>query len=214
MPPLTFALGRIDETTYELRLEERKKYRARPKGSPDGEGHWRLQCPAAGIGPTARCPLKPDSQRTRKMVKVTIRPTADVSANPPTCCTQQSITMAPERGAKFHQELPYGTQEWHDHFSTLRNAIEGMNGYVKDGAHEALGEPLRRRMRGRAAQSVLVAFLLFAANLRKIVAFLQQEAAIEKGNVRRLPRRRTTRSLDEFRPPSRTPEAPDRSPPD
>jgi len=38
-----------------------------------------------------------------------------------------------------------------------------MNGFVKDGAHEALGDPQRRRIRGVVAQSVLVAFLLLAA---------------------------------------------------
>jgi hypothetical protein len=49
-----------------------------------------------------------------------------------------------------------------------------------------------------------VAFLLFAANLRKIEVFLQAEAAIAAGSVRRLPRRRKTKSLQNWLPESGT----------
>ena len=47
-----------------------------------------------------------------------------------------------------------------------------MNGFIKDGAREAVDDPERRRIRGVAAQSVLVAFQLLAANIRKIDQFL------------------------------------------
>ena len=43
-----------------------------------------------------------------------------------------------------------------------------MNGFIKDGAREAIDDAERRRIRGVAAQSVLVAFQLLAANIRKI----------------------------------------------
>jgi hypothetical protein len=36
----------------------------------------------------------------------------------------------------------------------LRNTIEGLNGYAKDPAHQALAQPARRRVRGIAAQSI------------------------------------------------------------
>jgi hypothetical protein len=122
--------------------------------------------------------------------------------------------VSPLQGAKFQQELAYGTEEWHRPYSTLRNSIEGMNGYVKDGAQEALADPTRRRIRGVAAQSMFVALLLFAANVRKIDAFLQQEAAIETGSVRRLRPRRRTQSVEDFRPSSGTPQPPDCPGPD
>jgi hypothetical protein len=144
--------------------------------------------------------------RTPKAVHLRIQPKPDVEANPPNSCVQQSVTVAPEGGAKFHQELPYGSAEWHAAYSTLRNGIEGMNGYVKDGAHEALTDPSRRRIHGVAAQSIFAAFILFAANLRKIEAFVRTEESIEAG-VRIRPRgRRTTRSLQNWQPSTSAPE--------
>jgi hypothetical protein len=121
------------------------------------------------------------------------------------------VTIPPDAGAKFHQDLLFGSPEWHSVYSTLRNSIEGFNGYVKDGAHEALDDPERRRLRGIAAQSVLVAFLLLGANLRKINAFLREARAVEAGTVRRLPRRRQSKPLDTWRPAAATghPRSPD-----
>ena len=65
------------------------------------------------------------------------------------------------------------SEDWARTYATYRNTIEGLNGYVKDPADEALVEPGRRRVRGIAAQSIFVALLLMAANFRKIAAFRQ-----------------------------------------
>jgi hypothetical protein len=51
-----------------------------------------------------------------------------------------------------------------------------------------------------AAQSVLVAFLLCAANLRKIDAYMAEEEAAASGSLRRLPPRRISRSIEQFLP--------------
>jgi hypothetical protein len=51
-----------------------------------------------------------------------------------------------------------------------------------------------------AAQSVFVALLFCAANLRKIDSFLVRAAAEAAGTFRRRPRRRRTRALDEWLP--------------
>jgi hypothetical protein len=74
----------------------------------------------------------------------------------------------------------------------LRNTIEGLNGFVKDPAHEALAQPARRRIRGIAAQSLFCALLLMAANLRKIRAWRALTAQDKTSVARRARRRRTS----------------------
>src|SRR5580700_944055 len=95
---------------------------------------------------------RPSSRAARGRLRVNVR--REVDQHPPSICSQQSITLPPEAGAKFAQDLLYGSDEWHATYATLRNSIEGFNGYVKDGAREALDDPERRRVRGVAAQSV------------------------------------------------------------
>jgi hypothetical protein len=70
-------------------------------------------------------------------------------------------------------------------YATARNTIEGFNGFIKDGVHEALADPMRRRMRGRAAQHLLTALLVMAANVRKIRAFMEGLKATPKEKQRK-----------------------------
>jgi hypothetical protein len=108
----------------------------------------------------------------------------------------------PEAGVKFRQALLFGSAEWHATYNLLRNTNEGMNGYLKDPAHEALDQPGRRRVHGVAAQSVLTALLLMAANVRKIRAFLVMAGVGRKGIQRRRRRRRLSKSIETWRPAS------------
>jgi hypothetical protein len=71
---------------------------------------------------------------------------------------------------------------------------------VKDAAHEALGQPGRRRVRGIAAQSLFVGLLLMAANFRKIAAYRNLVAEGEGPNVAERARRPRI-SITEYRPP-------------
>jgi hypothetical protein len=148
------------------------------------------------------------SVRPSTQGRLRIPVTAAVTDHPPPICTQQSVTVPPEAGAKFAQPLLYGSDEWQAAYATLRSTNEGMNGFLKDGAREALGDPQRRRIRGVAAQSVFVALLLCAANLRKIDRFLIQAAAEAAGTVRRRTRRRRTRAIDEWLPEQPPPTTP------
>ncbi len=193
--------GRIDDETYRKRIEARRAYEARPNGNPDAEGHQRLLCPAAQGAPTARCELKPKTDVADPNVqRVRIRPSSEIKSHPPRCCEQESVTVPPQAGAKFSQPIPFGTPEHREVYGTLRNAVEGMNGFLKDSAFEGIGDPQRRRVRGVAAQSVLVAFQILAGNLRKIDSFLKKVSNTETAQkVRRRPRRRrrTTEPLQE-----------------
>jgi hypothetical protein len=175
--------GRIDLKTYKARIQERVAYRMRTKQLPiDGVGE-RLTCPAAGPAPLVKCANKPDSEKPRPTrqanhrhvtdARLRILPPADISGdNKPRVCGQGSIAVSPLDGAKVRQSLPYGSDQHTDLYNTLRQSQEGMHGFAKDEAHEALAAPGRRRVRGKAAQSVFAAFLLAAASIRKIRTFL------------------------------------------
>ena len=102
--------------------------------------------------------------------------------------------------AKLRQDLFFESAEWNARYHTLRATIEGMNGYLKDGAREALDDSQRRRIRGVAAQSVFVALLVFAANYRKIVEFMRLVG--DDAGARRRPRRRISRPISDWYPES------------
>ena len=146
-----------------------------------------------------RCPLKPASTTRDNRGRLHIAVGPELAANPPRSCTQQSVTLPPEAGAKFRQELLFGSPQWKTAYNSLRNTNEGMNGYLKDPANEALDDPGRRRIHGVAAQSVLVAFLVVAANVRKIRTFMSWHPGTLP---RRRARRRTTKPVSAWRPPS------------
>ncbi len=113
--------------------------------------------------------------------------------------------MPPEAGSKFRQELLFGSPEWQTAYNSIRNTNEGMNGYIKDPAHEALDDPGRRRIHGVAAQSLQVAFLVLAANVRKIRTFMATRGAPTPTGAKRPRRRRRRRTepLTAWRPPVR-----------
>ena len=189
---------RIEKKVWEERIKARLDYQLRPNGRPDPEGHVRQLCPASHAAPTARCDLKPRSINTSTAGGTRIHLTPILKTNPPTICRQQSLTFPPEHGAKLLQVLPYGGPEWQRTYAITRNAVEGMNGFIKDGAAGSAADPERRRIRGLAAQTFFVALLAFAANLRKIQALGLPDAPPKKTGGRR--RRRTTASLSDWRP--------------
>ena len=145
-----------------------RPYQLKRKDGPDTDGYQRLSCPALGRHPGLICPLRarPRCHRATGAPR-SLQPPPE----PPRICRQTAITIAPDIGARYRQDLPYGSPAWHQTYATLRNTIEGLNGYVKDPAHEALAQPGRRRVRGIAAQSLFTALLLMAANIRKIRAW-------------------------------------------
>ena len=127
-------------------------------------------------------------------------PVISPPTSPPKLCCQSAITIGPDVGARFRQDLAFGSEEWAATYAAYRNSVEGLNGFVKDTAHECLAQPGRRRVRGIAAQSLFVGILAMAANFRKIAA---HRAVIADGLgpqvATRAKRRRV--SITHYRPP-------------
>lgn len=169
-----------------------------PKQRPDAEGHRRMMCPAEAD--RVQCPLK-----TYTLGRGIHLPLIDIDpgkspVDPSACCTQRTITIPPEAGAKLWQPLQYGTAEWQRVYFRLRNAIEGMNGSGKDPLYERLGSGGTRRIRGIAAQAVLLAFQLAHTNKRKLAAWARSVALHGEHAQRRSTRRRATKPLGEWKP--------------
>ena len=149
--------------------------------------------------PQVRCQLEPASEGGDGKVRTRIPVTDVLAALPPKFCTQGSITLPPDAGAKFRQLFAHESDEWHRTYATFRNSNEGMNGFIKDGGREAVDDPERRRIRGVAAQSVLLSFQFLAANIRKINELMARRASGEE-KLRKLRARRRTRSLTTWAP--------------
>jgi hypothetical protein len=184
----------ITRDLYDQQVTARRPYQLKHKDGPDADGYQRLSCPAAGKHPGLTCPLRPASLSPRDGRAKVLQPPPE----PPRACHQAAITIAPDVGARYRQDLPYGSPAWHRTYATLRNTIEGLNGLIKDPAHEALAQPARRRVRGIAAQSVFTALLLMAANIRKIRAWRALTPGDKDRITRRARRRRT--SLRDYHP--------------
>ncbi|MFE5602556.1 hypothetical protein ACFQ8O_25605 [Streptomyces coelicoflavus] len=82
-----------------------------------------------------------------------------------------STTVPPEAGANLWQPLQYGSEAWQRVYFRLRNSVEGINGYARDPLYERLEDAGTRRIRGIAAQTLLLAFQLAHANRRKLTAW-------------------------------------------
>jgi hypothetical protein len=184
----------IDRDLYQQQITARAPYQLKHKDGPDTDGYQRLCCPALGNHPALMCPLRQASLSPRDgRPKVLQAP-----EEPPKTCRQTAITIAPDTGARYRQDLPYGSPAWQARYATLRNTIEGLNGYAKDPAHQALAQPGRRRIRGIAACSLFTALLLMAANIRKIRAWRALTASDQTRITRRARQRRT--SLRDYLP--------------
>jgi hypothetical protein len=184
----------IGRDLYDQQITARRPYQLKRKDGPDTDGYQRLSCPAAGKHPRLICPLRQASLSPRDGRAKALQPPPE----PPKICTQSAITIAPDIGARYRQDLPYASPAWHARYATLRNTIEGLNGLVKDPAHEALAQPARRRVRGITAQSVFTALLLIAANIRKIRAW-RALTPRDKARITHRTRRRRT-SLRDYLP--------------
>ena len=184
----------IDRGLYDQQIAARAPYQLNRKDGPDADGYQRLTCPALGTHPRLMCPLREASLSPRDGRPKVLQPPEE----PPKICRQTAITIAPGTGARYRQDLPYGSPAWHARYATLRNTIEGLNGYAKDPAHQALAQPGRRRIRGIAACSLFTALLLMAANIRKIRAWRALTASATAATTRRARRRRA--SLRDYLP--------------
>lgn len=167
--------NRIDEDTRRKRIDERQPYALRNKERPDERGHVPKMCPAHGPGATIECPLRALHKNASKKPKPHVLE-QNLPEVPDRICTQSSVDFGPEDGIRQAQSMRYGSEEWARTYRHDRNTIESFNSHIKEPGYENLAAASRRRLRGFAAQQVLVTMLIVAANIRKILTFLRDQA--------------------------------------
>ncbi|MCU1351800.1 MAG: hypothetical protein JWM05_1009 [Acidimicrobiales bacterium] len=101
---------------------------------------------------------------------------------PPPSCTQSTITLPAVAYGQLRQALAFASDEQHRTYSMLRSYIEGINGIAKDGSYSNLANASRPGVRGTAAQSMLVAFMLAASNI-KLLSTFHRKAKVKDGAV-------------------------------
>ncbi|MPT14554.1 MAG: hypothetical protein E2601_06570 [Microbacterium sp.] len=176
-------------------INQRTPFLLNDKEKTDSRGKTPKMCPAAGGSPTVSCDLKPNpkaQQPHRTLLPILNRPKAIGKI----CTNKTSTSFDITDEGKFGQHYQYGTDAWEAMFGYARSQVESSNDYVKDSATFALGQPGRRRMRGRAAQAFLQVMTVAAANLQRIRDFLleRDERAGEKEDGITPPAARTRRS--------------------
>jgi hypothetical protein len=188
--------GRIDRDTWIRLIAARRGYRIMPKENADADGYQRMTCPAeAG---KAQCPLKPDT--LGRGIQLPLVDPDPSPTGPFKVCRQRTITISPEAGAKHWQALEYGGPEWQKIYFRLRNSVEGYNGYAKNPLAEGIESAGSRRIRGIAAQTILLVFQLAHANRRKIKKWLESLALGGERPRRRTHHRRKTKQPGTWTP--------------
>ncbi len=181
------------EDDYQRNLREREKYRlVIEQWDAEGILPYRVACGANATAQRLVCnnstksvtrgrkrEARRNKQRTGRPVNPMLQIITDVPQN--VLCTQSKVSLSPtDPGADtwLRNNRPFtpGSAEGKKRYNQARNTSEGINGFAKDKAFEALDSNQVRRAHGLAANMILATFQLLAANLRKIRSFLKEEA--------------------------------------
>ncbi|MFE1248970.1 hypothetical protein [Streptomyces sp. NPDC058735] len=104
------------------------------------------------------------------------------------------------RSSALLQPLRYGSEAWQRVYFRLRDSVEGIDGYAKDPLYERIEDAGTRRIRGIAAQTLLLAFRLARDNRRRLRAWADSITLHDDRPRRRPTRRRKTEPLGTWTP--------------
>ncbi|MFF3327625.1 hypothetical protein [Streptomyces sp. NPDC002889] len=116
-------------------------------------------------------------------------------AGPLKVCRQRSITLAPAAGAKHWQALEYGDEEWRKVYFRLRTASRASTASRRTLSPKTVESADSRRIRGIAAQTILLVYQLAHANRRKIKKWVETLALNGERPRKRTHHRRRTKPL-------------------
>ena len=156
---------RIDRSTYDICLQKRERYRLKPHGGPDADGYQRFTYPKPGYLAIDRATgeiVTPTHPRS-----ITIPLDAGIS----TQSTKKNQVPAVKHLPKFQFNTPT-----HCAWYGMRNFVEASNNHFKHNNFEDFGNPGKRSGRGFAFHYLVTTLMVVSSNLRRIVAFSEEEA--------------------------------------
>lgn len=205
-PPALLQLGPLarkatakDTAAHDLQTAEVVRYKLGRITNDDADGYHRVGCPA--VAAKVRCPLRPDSMTLGPERPEVLTP----PEHPPTCCSQQSLTVPAEVNAKTAQKHDYPGSAWR-HSYARRTAVERTFSTIKDPASTDTTRGWCRLM-GLSAITLMLTCAMVVRNARIVDAFEARQAddarrtAAGQAPRTRRRRRRTMADLVEAAPP-------------
>ncbi|MGO9081779.1 MAG: hypothetical protein ACLQDY_22510 [Streptosporangiaceae bacterium] len=188
--PLPPAAIPEDTAAHDIRTAEFARHKLGRLTADDADGYHRVTCPA--VMGKLRCPLRPASMTLDRSRPEILTP----PACPPTCCTQQTLTIPPSVAAKTRQKHDYPSAA-HRRSYTRRTAAERGFSTIKDPASNTVTRGWCRLM-GPTPLAFWLAALHAIRNQRILAAWNTRQADNQRRAAAGLPprtrkrRRKTT----------------------
>jgi hypothetical protein len=192
LEPLARGASEEETAAHDRRSAELDHYKMGVVSSNDADGFHRVACPAV-LG-KVRCPRRPASMAlSAERPEITSAP-----EEPPTCCTQKTLTVPPNVNAKTRQKHSYPGRA-HRLSYGRRSAAERSNATVKDPASNDISRGWCRLM-GLTSMTLMLTCLFVVRNQRVLASFEAREAEdqrrLAQGLAPRTRRRRRTTISD------------------
>jgi len=183
--PLARGATEEEASAHDRKAAELSAHKLGALSGYDADGYRRVGCPA--VRGKLRCPLRPDSMALEHTRPEVVSP----PEHPPTCCSQQTITVPASVNAKTAQKHDYPSPE-HRRSYARRSAAERAYATVKDPASNDISKGWCR-LAGLAPIALFAASVFVARNLRVADAFAARVAEDERRAAVGLPPRRRRR---------------------
>ena len=191
--PLARSATKQDMALHDEQSAELERYRLSRITTDDSDGYHRVTCPAAAG--KVRCPAKPKSM----MLRYDRPEIASAPDDLPPCCSQATITVAPNVNAKTAQKHPYPSAAHRASFAR-RTAVERSYSTLKDPASTDVNRGWCRVM-GLAAIGLFLSCAVVTRNQRVIDSFEERQRIDDRRAAVGLPprkRRRRRRTVDDL----------------
>jgi hypothetical protein len=177
-------------TAHDAKTAETARHKLGRITADDADGYHRVACPA--VTGKIRCPLRPASMTLDRGRPEILQP----PEHPPACCTQQTITVPPQVGAKARQKHDYPSKAHRQSYARRSGAERGF-ATAKDPASNDISRGWCRLM-GLTPLMLFTVVLLAARNQRILAAWNTRREENSRRAAKGLPpktRRRRRKTL-------------------